>query len=331
MNYIGSKRTLLPFIEETIVNTVGNDLTNMVFCDLFAGTGIVGIHFKDKVKKIISNDFEYYSYILNKNYICNKIGFILEAEYIYQLNLSPPMKGFIYNNYCIGSGSGRMYFSDENGMKIDSIRTAIDILFNGTKEITENVYYFLLSSLIESADKVANVASVYGAFLKEFKNSAKKELKLEPALFKWTDQDNEVFNEDSNELIHKINGDILYIDPPYNERNYGSNYHILNTIAKNEYFVPRGKTGLDNYKRSKYYSKNTAENTFEDLIKNAKFKYIFVSYNNEGFIPFENIGKIMSKYGEYSFETIDYKRFKADTKRDYSSDSTKEYLHILKI
>lgn len=331
MNYIGSKYSLLNFIDSTIKKVVGKDLTNIVFCDLFAGTGIVGRYFKTKVRKIISNDWEYYSYILNRNYIGNHLEIKNKEAYIDKLNqVNAIDNGFIYSQYCIGGGNNRQYFSDENGKKIDAIRTTIE-KWKDNGEITIELYFFLLCSLIESADKYANTASVYGAFLKSLKKSAQKTLTLTPAIYQINDNIHDVYNEDANTLIKKISGDILYLDPPYNARQYGANYHLLNTIAEYKYFIPKGKTGLREYKKSSYCSKISVEETFENLIKDAKFKYIILSYNNEGIMPIGNIKQIMSKYGKYQVFKQEYQRFRADKieNRNHLANSTIEYLHVL--
>ncbi len=332
MNYIGSKLKLSSWIQEEIKKVVGNDLSNKVFCDMFAGTGIIGRSFKREVKQVISNDLEYYSYVLNKNYIENHQEIEDKEKYIKELNnLSLIDTGFIYQNYCMGSGSGRQYFSDENGKKIDSIRVKIRE-WRENRKISDNLYYFLLTSLIESADKIANTASVYGAFLKHIKKSASKNLILKSSNFIKNSNSHQVFNKDSNELIQKISGDILYLDPPYNQRQYSANYHILNTITLYDNFIPKGKTGLREYNRSNYCKKSEVHNNFEDLIKNAKFEYIFLSYNNEGLMSEPDIKNIMKKYGIYSLEKKDYQRFKADKteNRNHKIDKTFEYLHILK-
>ncbi len=328
MNYIGSKFKLSKFIKTEIKNVVG-EMKDKVFCDLFAGTGAIGRAFKTESKKIIANDFEYYAYVLNQNYIGNheKLDY---QELIEELNNLEGVDGFIYKNYCEGSGSQRQYFSDENGKKIDAIRQKIES-WKTNKRINQNQYYFLLTSLLENADAVANTASVYGAFLKHLKKSAQKTLKLKPAFFDINDNEHEVFNSDANTLINKISGDVLYLDPPYNARQYGSNYHLLNTIAKFDTFTPNGKTGLRSYGRSKYCQKNDVANTFKNLIKNADFKYIFLSYNNEGLMSKETVEKTMRKFGKYGLVTTDYQRFKADKtqNRNHKATSTLEYLHIL--
>ena len=322
MNYIGSKLRLTPFLTTHIPKLVP-DLKEKSFVDLFAGSGVVGRAFKGQVKNIVSNDIEYYSYILNYNYIKNSHPIFYE-DIINSLNNIKPQKGFIYNNYCLGSGSQRFYYSDYNGMMIDAVRMEIERY----KE-DKTLYFFLLASLLESSDRVSNTASVYGSFLKSLKPMAQNKFELQPALFESDENSfHEVYNEDSNRLIERIEGDVLYLDPPYNRRQYGYYYHLLNTIARYDTFLPKGKIGLREYYRSSYSKTNQAIKSFEELIKNAKFEYIFLSYNNEGLISIEDIQKIMSKYGKYDQVSQRHKRFKAD-KRAYKSKQTDEYLHIL--
>lgn len=329
MNYIGSKYKLSDFISSSVKSIVGEDLSDKIFCDLFAGTGVVGRNFKKEVKKVISNDMEFYSYVLNKNYIENH-EFLDNEIYIKELNETNGEEGFIFNEYSENGKANRLYFSEHNGKKIDAIRTKIEF-WKTEKKISSALYYFLLASLLESADKVANTASVYGAFLKKIKKTAQKELILEPAIFEINSHSHEVYNEDSNLLIKKIEGDILYLDPPYNAREYGANYHLLNTIAKYDHFTPKGKTGLRDYSKSAFCKKKEVEKSFDDLIKNANFKYIFLSYNNEGIMSSETIKKILSNYGKYDLLTTEYQRFRADKKenRNHKASSTTEYLHIL--
>lgn len=328
MNYIGSKNKLAPFIISTINNVV-SDISSKTFCELFAGTGVIGNAFKTQVKKIITNDLEYYSYVLNKNYIENKRKFNFYDLFNYlERNQIENNREFIFSQYSENGKAGRLYFSEENGKKIDQIRQNIEQLYQ-SNEIPCEMYYFCLASLLESADKHANTASVYGAYLKKLKKTAQRKMILEPALFDEADCITEVYNEESNQLIRKISGDILYLDPPYNSRQYGANYHLLNTIALYDDFIPKGKTGLREYVKSKYCQKNTVYTAFDDLIQQAEFKYIFISYNNEGLLSLNDIKKICSQYGHYDFVSKEYQRFKADSNRQYSDNKTIEYLHIL--
>jgi len=352
MNYIGSKLSLLEFLDESINKVV--DKNCHTFCDLFAGTGAVGKYFKKKGYKIIANDIQYYSYVLNRHYIGNhkELRFsglteeipelknvILEnnknfvCNYLSGIN---GIKGFIYNNYCSGgtknNGEERLYFSDENGMRCDAIRQKIEG-WHKAKLITEDEYYFLLTSLVESIDKYANTASVYGAFLKKLKKTALNNLILKPAELILNNQEHEVFNRDINDVVAKIEGDILYLDPPYNQRQYATNYHMLETIAKYDNPEIHGKTGLRNYEKEKslYCSRPQVKKMFKDLILKAKAKYIFLSYNNEGLMTLGDIKEIMSMRGKYGNFTKEYGRFKADKleNRNYAADKTVEYLHYV--
>ncbi len=329
MNYIGSKNKLAGFIKSTVEDVVSQDLSKTVFCDLFAGTGIVGRTFKTSVKTVISNDVEFYSYILLKNYIENHQNFQVQC-FLDELNHLKGTEAFIFHNYSEGGNADRLYFSAGNGKKIDAARQKIEE-WKTKKAIGENLYFFLLTSLLESADKIANTASVYGAYLKKLKASASKNISIQPANFEITQNSHRVFHEDANQLIRKIEGDILYLDPPYNARQYGANYHLLNTIAKYDTFVPQGKTGLRSYYKSAYCKQGEVKKSLEQLFKNGQFRYIFLSYNNEGLIPAEEIKKIMEKFGHYDLVTKEYQRFKADKteNRNHTANRTTEYLHIL--
>ncbi len=352
MNYIGSKLSLLEFLDESINKVVDKNCDT--FCDLFAGTGVVGSHFKKKGYKIIANDIQYYSYVLNRHYIgnhkelpflklINKIPELKSIEVKNRkdfvcdyLSNSKGVKGFIYKNYCFGGTKNkkeqRQYFSDENGMKCDAIRQKIEDWKN-KKLISDNEYYFLIASLVESIDKYANTAAVYGAFLKELKKTAQKKLVLKPAELIINEQDHNIFNEDINKVLKKVKGDILYLDPPYNQRQYATNYHLLETIAKYDNPNIYGKTGLRDYQdqKSLYCSRSQVKKAFQDLMLKAKAKYIFLSYNNEGLMTLEDIKKIMSSRGKYGYFTKEYSRFKADKSknRNYKANKTTEYLHYV--
>lgn len=330
MNYIGSKHSLLDFLHDTISDVTGYKKGDeYIFADLFAGTGAVGSSYRKEGCKVISNDIQYYSYVLNKYFVENtSTGDMKLLEY---LNNLQGVEGFIYKNYCAGSGSGRNYFTDNNGKKCDAIRIELEKL-KQNNEISSELYYYFLASLINSIDKYANTASVYGAFLKHIKKAAQKSFELE-LLPQTTGIKGEVYNQDVNKLVLQVTGDVLYLDPPYNARQYCTNYHVLETIARYDNPELKGKTGLRNYdlQKSKYCSKRFVVNEFDELIKNAKFNYIFLSYNDEGLMSPEIIGDVMSKYGTYSCVTQTYRRFKADknSNRNIGKKDTVEYLHCL--
>ncbi|GHV60080.1 restriction endonuclease subunit M [Campylobacterota bacterium] len=347
MNYIGSKLSLLGFLKESIESVAGKQQTT--FCDMFAGTGAVGAHFKRLGYTVTANDLQYYSYVLNKHYVENveMFGFggltadipllahtdiadkpNVVCEYLTRLK---PREGFIYNNYAAGSGSGRLYFSDENAMRCDAIRMQIEE-WRITQKIAENEYYFLLTSLLETIDKHANTASVYAAFLKKLKKTAQKDFVLSPAQILTGGQEHKACNCEANRFISEVGADIVYLDPPYNQRQYASNYHLLETIARYDSPEIHGKTGLRNYtdQKSYYCSTQTVLGAFTDIIVNVRAKYIFLSYNNEGLLSHDDIRAVMSRRGEYGFFTQDCNRFKADNGRAYSASKTTEYLHWCK-
>ncbi len=330
MNYIGSKYSLLPFLESTIEGIAGENGKNRVFADLFAGTGVVGAAFKQKGYEVIANDIQYYAYVLNRHLIENQPP--LSSEKLSSLNGLEGRDGFVYRNYCAGSGSGRNYFTDGNGRRCDAMRMELDRLLS-SQAISEDEYFYYLSGLIDSIDKVANTASVYGAYLKHIKASAKKELVLElPPVIEG--ERGRVFCQDINELIDEISGDVLYLDPPYNARQYCSNYHVLETIARYDHPELTGVTGLRDAEedglKSAFCSKRLVARAFEDLIARARFKYIFLSYNNEGLMSLDLIRQIMERYGKYDQATSQYRRFRADKEeaRNHKADKTTEYLHI---
>lgn len=343
MNYIGSKYSLINFIKDTIdkilvLNHETKLPNEMVFADLFAGTGIVSGSFKKDGYSIIANDIQYYSYIISKHMIENngnldKKRCTLLFE---ELNNIDGREGFIYRNYSYGGTDGqeyrRLYFSDYNAMKCDAIRETLDDWL-GSGKISQEEFYFLLGSLIDSIDKCANTALVYGAYLKVLKQKAQKQMVLMPLPIMQGKVKCKVYNEDACNLIKRISGDILYLDPPYNDRQYCSNYHILETIAKNDAPLLHGKTGLRDYtsQKSVFCSKGKVYRGFEDLIKDAKFKYVFLSYNNEGIMDKDRIKEILSSFGQYYVFTKDYQRFKSDRdeNRQHKANRTTEYIHCL--
>lgn len=341
MNYIGSKYSILDFLKSSIKQTlIGNKETNspenMVFADLFAGTGVVGNAFKELGYSVIANDIQYYSYVICRHIIGN--GGMLDKDRCYglidELNSLDGEEGFIYRNYSYeGTENGeyrRMYFTAENAKKCDGMRIKIEE-WKISEKINENEYFFLLASLINSVDKYANTASVYGAYLKKIKKTALKSMIIEALPISEKRVGSAIYNEDISELINNVSGDILYLDPPYNERQYCTNYHMLETIAKYDNPVINGKTGLREYSEQKsvFCNKKNVATAFDNLMKKAKFKYVFLSYNNEGLMSFDEIQKIMEKYGKYKVYMQTHKRYKADSAREIKATQTVEYLHCM--
>ncbi|MDO8609523.1 MAG: DNA adenine methylase [bacterium] len=342
MKYIGNKTRLLDFINKSIIKA--RLPKTGIFIDLFSGTSSVGKYFKNKNYKVISNDFMTYSYIAQ--YVLIKINKIPNFKKVSQdgisgvlkkLNTIKPENGYVFNNFAPSGKEKRQYFSDENARKIDAIRDKIENWRN-EKLLSDDEYYILVYSLIDAADFVANISGTYGAYLKIWRSMALKNLELKIPDMTNNNLKNEVFQEDANSLIKEISGDILYLDPPYNERQYAPNFHVLETLAVWDKQKLVGKTGQRDYskKKSAYSQKTKSIEAFEDLISNANTKYIILSYNNEGIIPKDEILRILNNKGKVSEYTTDYRRFRTERdhkKRHYKKcdDKVVEHLYIIKV
>ena len=320
MRYLGNKTKLLSFID-SVINKY--EIKGQFFLDLFAGTGSVGDYFKSKYT-ILANDFMYYSYIISSSKILNNKKPCFENfrkkysvdifEWLNNKTFKPNEHYFIYNNYT--PKGGRMFFTVENGLKIDGIRITIEELYRD-KILTENEYYFLLASLLESVTKVSNTSGTYEAYFKFWESRASKTILIEPIEFNQTQiaTTNQVFNSDSNELIRNIEGDILYIDPPYSVTQYSSAYHILETIAKYDFPTIKGVGGKRDKGKcvSLYSRKQYALEQFEDLFRQAKFKHILISYSNQSIVSLDELvalAKLFALKENVHIEELQYKEYK---------------------
>jgi len=329
LNYIGSKQTLCPILTK-IINEEIPDLNSLSFLDMFAGTGSIGFRFQDLTNNCAANDLEYYSYIINCALVqCSYTDKL--QDILNNCNSLEGIKGLIYKNYSENENCQRMFFTTQNAQKCDAIRVYIEKLKNEDK-INNNEFHFLLASLIVSIDKVANTSCVYGAYLKEYKKSSLKELYVIPIHTKRNihSDKNQVFNLSAEELSKKSQHfDVVYMDPPYNQRQYSANYFPLNYIAfYDEKINLKGKTGIiDGYNKSNFCSKVKVYNAFKTLLDNLKCNYIFISYNNEGLLNCDELKQLFSSYGELKLYKIPYKKFKAQ--KNVSGDSVFEYLWFI--
>lgn len=315
--YLGSKNRLLDFLEKVITQNASKKIG--VFVDIFSGTGVVANRFRKFSKKVIANDILFSNFVINKvflNSTKNNVKLSKVEKIIKQLNKLKQKKGYCYKNF------GDTYFTKENAGFIDAIREKIEILKNN-KIISNQEYYVLLTSLIFAVDKIANTVGQYDAYLKHIGKTSydkngkhlsdsniykKIELKMPMIVF---DGINEVFNTDANKLIQEIKCDVLYLDPPYNHRQYVDSYHLLENIIRWEKPKVFGKTRKferGNLK-SRYSKKGHAIYAFEDLINKAKCKHIFLSYNNEGIIPDKEIERVLKSKGELKIYKTQYKIF----------------------
>lgn len=224
MRYIGSKRNLIAEIEAMVSdkclsgNLKNNEKIDTVFLDLFSGTGVVAQSFKSKFS-IITNDNMFFSYVLARGEtILNEVPNFdtLEKEIgcdvLYYLNkLGCPTKaGFIAHNYS-PFGSDRMYFTAENALKIDHIRSQIEDWRE--KYLSDDAYYYLLACLLQAVPFVSNISGVYGAYLKKWDKRAFLDLTLKHPAITNNNKRNQAFNLDANELVKNQKADICYIDP----------------------------------------------------------------------------------------------------------------------
>ena len=331
LNYIGSKYTLYPSLKVHIDKLIKRiNKSQIVFGDLFAGTGIVGYKIGiEHNAKIVANDIQYYSFVINKANLStySEEDIITINKFIKKYNNITGVQGFIYNNYSTHNNCERLYFSTQNAMKIDAIREQLEI---DRKDTTENIYFYLLANLISSADKVANTSCVYGAYLKKLKKSAIKLMMLQE-LSKETKQvkiDGVVYCENVSKVKTEYL-DIVYLDPPYNNRQYASNYHILETISRADNPILHGKTGLRDYssQKSNFCVKGLVATEMKNLIKNINDKFVVISYNDEGLIKKEDFIKLLETFGQVEIIEIEYTKFKAQ--KGVDRDNTVEFLFVL--
>lgn len=321
MRYLGSKINLLTNIEEMLNKHLdGNEQT---FLDLFSGTNVVGNYFKDKYH-IFSNDLLYFCYVNAKAQIENNspltfknladIGINNPIEYLQNNANKLNPKTHYYEEAYTPTG-GAMYFSVDNGKRIDYIRETIDE-WKFKNIINDDEYYYLLSALLESLSYVSNTTGTYGAFLKKWDKRALNQLNLKPFEIKNNLKTNKAFNENANELIKNISADIVYIDTPYNSRQYASNYHVLENIARNNHPNLKGKTRLFDWSplKSEYAQEKFAYQAMDNLLKNIQATHVIISYNDEGIIPLDKLIEISKTYSiddRVDIEYIDYRKYKS--------------------
>lgn len=323
MRFIGSKINLLPEIEELLNQNLAG--TEKTFLDLFAGTNSVGNYFKKKFS-VYSNDLLYFSYIHAKAVIENNEK--LEFEQLKEIGIASPLDflqenaeeylkegitGYYESNYTPVGGA--MYFTVENGKRIDFIRDKID-QWNCAGLLKPTEYCYLVSVLIEAIPYISNITGTYGAFLKHWDKRALNSLELTPIAVQNNQKENRAFHENANDLIRHISPDIAYIDTPYNSRQYVPNYHLLENIAKNEKPRLHGKTKLFDWTdlRSDYAMKRKALSAMTDLIEHVDATHVIVSYNNEGIISEDELISLMRSYAvnkEVQFKKIPYKKYKS--------------------
>lgn len=352
ITYIGNKRKLLDFIETAILNIKKDFSKNKIsLLDGFSGSGVVSRLFKRHASFLYSNDLEYYSYIIGQCYLSNEKDVPLNEiqKHIEVINKikNKFRKGIIQKFYSpendknIKKGE-RTFFTNQNAKIIDN---AMNYIHSDT--VSGAIRPFLLAPLLSEISIHTNTSGVFKGFYKNSKTGIGQfggdgknaltrilgEIKIEKPIFSNFSCDWKMYNEDINSLINNLpEVDVAYYDPPYNQHPYGSNYFMLNIVAKNE--KPQDISDIsgipNNWNKSGYNKRKEAEIFLEDLIKNTKAKYIILSYNNEGLISLEKINTILSNYGDISIMEKDYNVFKGSRNLKNRDIKIKELLFILK-
>ena len=352
LTYLGNKRMLLNEIGSQL-DFICQDLgkTKLVSLDLFSGSGIVARYLKQYSSCVYANDLEMYSRIINECYLSNESDFDRDLYLKYLRKIlsqikKHPIHGIIRNNYSPKDDSSitscdRVFYTNENAVFIDSVRYYVDLL---VPEYYRN--YFLARLLIESSVHV-NTAGIFKGFYKDrntgigkFGGSGenalvriKGKIDMSPPILSNYHTDFEVFQKDANDLAKVLKDiDVAYLDPPYNQHPYGSNYFMLNIIAANKINAPVSDvSGIpSDWNRSNFNKKQVALLSLEDVVSSLDAKYLIVSYNNEGFISFADMKNMLTKYGVLKTVANEYNTFRGSRNLNNRSLKTVEYLFVLK-
>ncbi len=332
MRYIGGKTLLTSRIIDTIANNTDDVRT---VTDIFAGSGAVSQALKQAGYGTTANDVLYFSYALNKGTLCNNRTTHKIKELIVHLNNLPinqadsnDPRNFIAHNYTPNDTCTRMYFQHNNALKIDVIRQEIEHL---RTELTENEYFYLLASLIAAVPFVANITGTYAAYLKYWDVRTYKTLTLEELPIIQSRQHCRAYNMQAEELATHIHSDLVYLDPPYNSREYLPNYHILETIARYDYPQISGITGTRPYTtKSDFCQKAKVYKAFNHILQNLNTRYILISYNNEGLIPTNELCDIVRANGNpdtFQLFQFPYRRYKS--KIPNNAEGLQEQLYFI--
>ena len=343
--YIGNKRKLLDIIHQAIKLT---NIENGTFVDLFSGSSVVSRFAKKLGFRVLSNDWEPYSeqiaigtVVLNEMPKFENFGGI---EKVFDLlNNVVPVEDYVTKHLCptddekLDHEKDRLFFMRKNGMKIDAMRELIS-KWVGENKISQTEFSYLMSSLLYSVSYVSNTSGVFKGFHRGWGGSNGtaqyricSDISLKPPILYNNDQDNISIREDAGVLVNRLTEilgkipDIIYLDPPYNQHPYGSNYHVLNSITlwdKPDFpeKITRGTKSairLDwrTERKSAYNSRPKAVQEFQELIDNISSKFILTSYSTEGNIPLNEMMKILGSKGTLRVVKREYVRYRVSPTR----------------
>lgn len=352
ITYIGNKRKIIGEIEkeiELISEKSGKE--KLVCTDLFSGSGIVARMLKRHSSKLIVNDLENYSSVINSCYLINKKDFPKdECEYLREKIEDScrleKLPGIISMNYApqdddnIKKGE-RVFYTHQNAVLIDTYRTLIDKFVPD-----EKLRKFFLAPLITEASVHVNTSGVFKGFYKDKntgigcfgaagKNALTRifgKIELKEPVFSNFESDLEIYQKDTVLLSKELKDlDIAYLDPPYNQHPYGSNYFMLNLILKNKLDVEISKiSGItQGWNRSVFNKPYSALKSMEEIVSSLDSKFIVISYNSEGFISFDEMSEMLKKYGKLKTVEIAYNTFRGSRNLRNRDIHVSEYLFIL--
>lgn len=350
ITYIGNKRLLINKIEQEVLEIKKILKKKSLVCaDLFAGSGVVSRMLKQHSDKLFVNDLEEYSRIVNACYLTNVSDFP-EKEYkkyykkLQETLKNNPVEGLIYQNYApqnteqIKQGE-RVFYTAENAKIIDTVREFINY-------VPEPLQIFFMGPLLYEASVHVNTGGIFKGFYKDRNTGIGKfggtqenalerilaKIEIKPPVLSNFEADVSVSQMDANALIRELPElDILYLDPPYNQHPYGSNYFMLNVIAANKIDAPISRvSGIPkNWKRSAYNQKKAAAQTLQELVDNANAKFLIISYNSEGFISKVEMEEMLRQYGSLKTISIPYNTYRASRNLKNRKTHIKEYLFVL--
>jgi adenine-specific DNA-methyltransferase len=350
ITYIGNKRALLGFIGNG-VNIVQKKLgkTKLNIFDVFSGSGVVSRFFKQYANLLITNDLEKYTAIINQCYLTNISSInIKELKCIYRDILNSAennlQSGMIRELYAPKDEDNikvddRVFYTIRNAMYIDTIRKLIN-------NVPENYKKYFLAPLLSEASIHANTSGVFKGFYKNRETRIGQfgglnqdalfrimgDIILPFPIFSNFETDALIYNGDSNTIINEVpEVDLAYLDPPYNQHPYGSNYFMLNLILDYKYPENSSKiSGIpDNWNRSNYNRENYAYSALSNLVRNIKAKYVLISFNSEGFIKLEEMKSMLNDIGKVSVLETKYNTFRGSRNLNNRDIHVKEYLYLL--
>ena len=352
ITYLGNKRSLIGYIENE-VKQIEEELgkKKLVCADLFCGSGVVARMLKAHSKHLIVNDLENYSTVINSCYLSNKKDYPekLCADYrkkILELTEQKKIAGIITKNYApkndkkIQKGE-RVFYTHQNALLLDTYRTLIDRVVDKLE-----LRKYFLAPLITEASIHTNTSGVFKGFYKDkntglgcFGASGKDalsrilgQIELKEPVFSNFESELTIYQKDAVELATQLKGiDITYLDPPYNQHPYGSNYFMLNLILKNKLDVEISQVSgiTQDWKRSVFNKQKLALDAMEQIIVALDTKYAIISYNSEGFITFDQMSRMLKKYGSLKTVQINYNTFRGSRNLNNRSIHVSEYLFVL--